>query len=722
MLSRSKLFLAIAVLALMCISPQGTDAIAAEKRDIKPWSGDLPVRSSWLREHLPEDTLVYLRLPHPLGFVAIPKGNAMDSALRSTANIESLMSIQAALIENVLEYVPGFEAAWVRDFAAQLRSPIEFAVMLAPAPSVLVSMNLDIDSSAAFEQMISGVSIAESPLTLLESLDDEGYGQILGLPVAAAVHFDANSGRLLLQSGPTVATEQFAMLVESMLPAADHKMHAMEQQVDTSGYGWFFWIDAENAIPAAQMFMDQEQLTELQESGLDKVRAAGLGWGAANGKGRLSVIVDMPRDGERQFLPYVSNELSATAVGEPDAIVVLSIPTAEEYTRIEALALESATEETREAWLEGKAAVEKSSGIRIENVLSAIGPEVIGIFDEAGDYAAIRLRDAKLFDEFIRQLAEFSGEAPVERRYKRHTFYHLSLASEMESLEEPGVDEFGPLAFILSRQREHIHWYRDGDFLYIASVPQPLIDRVDAGADHDISKWLEKQQNMDMSSSILAATGTSNKLPRRLYHIYIEMLQAIADISEAEFDVWSMPTAKQVSLPDKGALGFSINLGDPYLSMEFMFENNPLESIFSGDMTSVAAIGVIAAIAIPAYQDYTIRAKVSQGINQAEVAKHDVVEYYNAEGEFPGPTAAAQISDRASDGEYAESISVVPGIGVIVVTYSEEVLPYGGELFLEPIVATDNSISWHCSATIEDKHLPEVCRENTPPELNLGGT
>ena len=82
-------------------------------------------------------------------------------------NVESVLAIQNALIENVLEYVPGFEEAYVRDFARQLRSPIEFSMMLAPAPAAIISMNLDIPTADAFEQMINGVVIAESSLTLV---------------------------------------------------------------------------------------------------------------------------------------------------------------------------------------------------------------------------------------------------------------------------------------------------------------------------------------------------------------------------------------------------------------------------------------------------------------------------------------------------------------------------------------------------------------------------
>jgi len=365
--------------------------------------------------------------------------------------------------------------------------------------------------------------------------------------------------------------------------------------------------------------------------------------------------------------------------------------------------------------------MESETGIQVENVLNAIGPEIIGIMDEVGDYAAIRLRDRELFDEFIEQVSRISGSKPETRRLGRRTFFHWSLAGKTGSLSEQDVEAMGPLGFIFSRPKEHIHWYQDGDFLYMASVPQPLIDRANAGADTDISRWLDQQQNLDVSSSFFAITGSSEKLPRRIYHIYIEMLQALADISDAEFDVWSMPTASQVSLPERGALGLSVNLGDPYLSAELMFENNPLESIFSGDMTSVAAIGIMAAIAIPAYQDYTTRANVALGLNGASATKTLVAEHYQANGEFPGPSDAAAINDSLETGEHSGLITVVPASGIIVISYTEDVLADSGELFLTPEVDEDGSISWSCSSSIADKHTPAMCRSEAP-DLSQSGT
>jgi len=135
-------------------------------------------------------------------------------------------------------------------------------------------------------------------------------------------------------------------------------------------------------------------------------------------------------------------------------------------------------------------------------------------------------------------------------------------------------------------------------------------------------------------------------------------------------------------------------------------------------MIVVAIIGILAAIAIPAYQDYTIRAQVSEGLSLTGGAKAAVSEFYQDQGTWPTDNNDAGLEASGSiSGRYVASVGVGNADGIITVTYGAAA-PTNNNIrgATVTLTGTDNtgSISWQCQGGNilggEPKWLPAACR------------
>ena len=130
-------------------------------------------------------------------------------------------------------------------------------------------------------------------------------------------------------------------------------------------------------------------------------------------------------------------------------------------------------------------------------------------------------------------------------------------------------------------------------------------------------------------------------------------------------------------------------------------------------MIVIAILGILLAIAIPAYSDYTIRAKISEGINLAAATKMAVAETRQSSAAWPATNAAAGVAASGSiTGTYVTSVAVGAG-GNITVTYRniDAAVDTSTVVFVPTFNAGDGSVTWTCNTgTVVDRYLPQRCR------------
>ena len=130
-------------------------------------------------------------------------------------------------------------------------------------------------------------------------------------------------------------------------------------------------------------------------------------------------------------------------------------------------------------------------------------------------------------------------------------------------------------------------------------------------------------------------------------------------------------------------------------------------------MIVVAIIAILAAIALPAYQDYTIRSQVSEGISLASGAKASVWDFISNTGRLPpGNQSSGLPTNTSIIGSYVSQVDVAAG--VIAVTFGREANASitGGQLMFSPIV-NGGSIQWTCrpdNTVLVPKYVPTSCR------------
>ena len=668
-----------------------------------------------LRERLPQNTVAYLRVPSVWGFLSAPKQNALHNALNSKENVKAIAQVEEAFFHNFLGQFPLLDNGMTTLLLHHLRSPIEVAVILPQNQppmfaNTLLSAKLDFESHDTFKQFFSTLVEEEEDLDILTELDESGYGALmLSQQLPISLRYDTETRTLSIMAGATTTLEGLKSTLTS-LETNVHPMQALESQVDTSAQGFFLWLDAQNfLLPTVNMGASESDQQVLQAAGMTDIEAIALGCGTRDEKSRLQFVLQGPKTGYHALLPVINNQFQLTTAGIPRFVGTLSLPLTQILKLAEQVILTEVPEDEAKKYLRFKQEFQEKVGLSLEDALSALGSETILFADEMGEYLALRLDNKEVFEKLLKTLTEKLNLPYEQRQLGNLTIHHLVfsykyfLENEFEEELSPGLAKL-----VLSMNDSYFYWVEQGDYLIFATVPQALVDRESYLQKIVLKQWFQQQQKQNVTSALVSLSTSINHVPRYMYYAYLNGLNYLAHLTDANIDLFSLPSARQLNLPVQGTYGIQLNSSETMTGIEFTFENNPLEFLAATNgITTAAVVGIVAAIAIPAYSDYMKRTKVTLGLALLHNLRTPVEWFLIEKEKLPTIEEIETEFEEKFEAEGVKDVLFLKERNAYGVTFTDPSLE--GMLLL---VYDPETQMWSCtSESMKQQNLPAVCRD-----------
>jgi hypothetical protein len=671
--------------------------------------------ASWLRNKLPEKTLAYIRVPTIWNMFFEGSADSLYPALSHASNRAEIEKLQTALVDTYISKIPEAYKTHFKLLVKSIDTPLELAVTNAVddsmVPNFLVGTTLKDFSKGDLQALLDSlVAESQNMVRILKPLSDDGKASLVAQMMPVFLDYDLSTGRLALLVGPTASDKVLmSMLAQKQAHQSLSSIMEFENSVDQSGKNQQAWVNVKAIYQQNQAMIPPPQKAMMEQMGLADMDFIWYGTAHHSGKGELIFHIQMPDTGLRKLLPRVNESFDIQTAGTPAFAFVLSLPTVEQisqaYEFIKVLNPElKGTDEKIQA---GLAKINEYLGMDIAELLRAYGQQIIIVKDNSGLWFAQKIKDKKLNEkafEIIR--SKFDGKTQSKSlsgvAIDETSFSVLNLMTDFMP-KQKGIDEMNEMFY----GTQKIYTMEENGYFVWASVPQILSDRANSNNKNSLKVFLQNDLQLNWNQAFLAWATESEYVSRNAYHTYLEVLSFIGNVAKSDVDLFNFPTAQELNLPKKGRFGMSLNSSPDYLSLRVSYEHSVLESLSSSSgMTVVAVVGILAAYAIPAYKDYTVRSKVNEKMYFVGSYKVYISESYITNG-VP-PTAEQFVEEMGESNDYLYNEEN----GSFTILFSEYDDPTLSDKYINliPKLNENSSIFWECESDINKVHLPPLCK------------
>ncbi len=652
-----------------------------------------------LSQNLPKEVGFYARIPAMLSWASEGQsGRGMEKAMTHPAHVNAMKQLRDAF--NALDDAPKEYETIIKFLTAEQLAPLEIAAIseggvLSPGSAVLLQTTVRTRTIEHWQKLLNTYGLAATPMTL-----------------------DAKTGRLNMLLGMGASSDRLTRTKTLFAGAKSSNagFKTAEARIDDTGTGLFVWADMQAMKPLVAMASLANQDNTEVFLALQSLDAIAFGAGSVEGMkkrgGRLALDVYLDPATAAKAASFVKSEgrkYNYNVSGSPHWVFNAALPTHPDEVKAIADVI-SARQQLQKIDGDGETPAQPSFNefldqqhdkVSLRQALSSIGPEFGWFSDEAGDFMAARLRDGKHFRAAIGALAKH-GRYDVQDQ-----IHHLRF--EMSSLVADANASFESRLNVVS-----LYWREENGWLVFAAVPQALRDRKAMGARVQADTWLHDRAAVQSQDQVLAFYGKSAHSARQFWYAYLGTLDTLAHLAKLDLNLHALPSAHELKLPRESIGGLSLDYAGNRLGLSLNYDNSLADNLTSGgSATTVAVVAIVAAIALPAYQDYRVRAEVAKAYALSAAARIELSEAVLSSGKLP----------KAKIYEGDEHINIVWDGRLLKIMFAEthELSQLRGKTLAIATEANEDGVSFFCAerselaraeTTINSNHLTTDCRAN----------